>query len=246
MRDLMNLSQFVTAAILVVSAASSQAALVSLSNITAAWSNVSPTGVATIDNSILTNPTARWGGDTGFGLSGYNFGAVAGQIDNNVPPNSAPFKIGDFTHLNQPISPPSITGIDLTVSALVSVDMIDVGVLNFVFRFSHDETPNAAPCPYGPSGLTGVNVNGCADRVTFASLGSSNVFNVGGTFYTISAAGFNVDGISTSDFLTVERANNNAELLATISVSNEVPEPGTLALVSLCLLGLGVARRRSN
>ena len=68
---------------------------------------------------------------------------------------------GAVTHVNQPVTGNAITGIDLKITFDITIDTTDIGLHDFIFHFAHDETPNATlPCPYGPPGLTGVNVNG--------------------------------------------------------------------------------------
>ena len=123
------------------------------------------------------------------GQSGYNFVIATQPINFTVPPSrSANDVLGTFTHVNFPIYLPSITGIKLEIEADVSVDADEGGPeprlvgsnLTFQYGFDHWETDNGArPCANGAANGSGVNVNGCADRVIAKWLSSSSVFNLG-------------------------------------------------------------------
>lgn len=244
----MKLSQTVFAiATLLGAVATAQAATVTFSNIKGTWFDAIPG--ATITGDATANPVARWGVDTGSGRSGYDFVAAGGSPFVNVPPSpSGQFKLGDFTHVNQPILAPSITGIKLQVTADVDVDGTGVGNKQFVFQFLHDETPNGAtPCAYGGANNQGVNINGCADRVTTNFLDASDSFMIGSDQYTINIVGFQLaaGGTPVTEFLTIESLNNTAGLFAEVLVdTRSIPEPGMLALVGVGLLGAAAARRR--
>jgi hypothetical protein len=249
------LSIFAASAFLAISSPAS-AALILLSAFNGEWLN--PTGNPTnysTTGSPGNNPQAHWGVDLGSGQSGYTLDLApppAVPLSFTVPPSTLPFYIGQFMHVNNPIGPNSITGIDLRISMDISVDGQDQGIKTFGFHFTHDETTNDLnPCPYGGANGQGLNINGCADAVTVSFLTSSDTFVVNGVAYTLNLLGFapGVDrscaGNTSNQFLTVEDANNPASLCAAIVTrSSLAPEPGTLALLALGLISLTFVRRR--
>jgi hypothetical protein len=244
---------------LAISSAAS-AHIVSMTGFVGLW--YGPTGGPSgyTNSGVSQNPYATWGDPTGThgpfdGQSGYLLNLAPPPptpIDQTVapPPNTPPFLIGTFTHVNEPIGGTAITGINLEVSFDILVDGVDQGIHNFFFHFAHDETSNGLdPCPYGGANFQGVNINGCADSVTVSFIDVSDSFSVGGVAYTFNLLGFDgtdcTSGIN-SQFLTVEGQENPAALCAEIRTlsSIQAPEPGTLALLGLGLIGLTFVRRR--
>ena len=188
------------------------------------------------------------GGGTGDGKSRYTFVGVA------PPPvpvsTNTDFNLGTFTHLNNPIFAPSIEAATLKVDFVLDINGTSTGVLSSIFNFAHWETDNgASPCANGGANGAGVNVNGCADRVTFALNPSlSDSFLVDGTQYVLNISSFLIGGSPASEFWTTERATNSAGLQGRIvERSSVVPIPAAAWLLGSGLLGLfGLARRKQQ
>lgn len=189
----------------------------------------------------------RWGDPaTSFGQSGYDYDAATVPI---LATDEVPFVLGEFTHHNLPIWGSRSFDVDLVIEFEV------VGVadpVTSVFSFNHWETTNwdqnnrNAPCSNGAN-WTGVNVNGCADRV-IATLNESRSesFEIDGVRYILDILGFQYQGQTLTSFWTTEEAENIAQLLAVFRVveTPEVPLPASGLLLLGGLGGLIVARRR--
>ena len=233
------------------------AAIVTFSGSTATWSDVvkqnSSTPVSYSGNGSAT-ALVSWGVPAAYpytAKSSWKFATVAtSPISVSAAADSGLFTVANFAHTNRPINN-SITGAKLTFSTDVNVDGTDLGFKTFIFDFTLDETPNQTnPCAYGGANHRGVNINGCADKVTFNQNASSDTFTAGASTYTLNLFGFVLPGTTTavSDFLTRENAVNNAQIVGQLDVSTDpfppppppdpVPEPQAWGLM---LLGLGVA-----
>ncbi len=149
--------------------------------------------------------------------------ANSGLNLNVIPPGASGIGVlGTFTHENFPITPPTLQSIQLRVYTDIAVNQgagdVPLGNFQFLFDFTHDETPNGGvpggpftgTCPYSNNADftngVGVNVNGCADRVTVSALNNVTNFTIGTVHYTLTILGFSSDGCATnkSSFLTTE------------------------------------------
>jgi hypothetical protein len=206
-----------------------QAGLVSITSLNASWLNIDPVSIVAVGNGTTT-ATMSWGSGTGSGHSGYGFTTATTPIDNFLPPSpSGAFDLGTWTHFNNPITGTTLSTARLQLAATIFVDGVSQCIKNFLFDFSHNETPNGGTCE---ATTPGVNVNGCADIVTIAYSLDSDTFAVGDDVYTL-----NILAGSTY-FETMEAADNAFVVEGELTLrSSVVPEPSALMLMGL---GLGM------
>lgn len=248
MRVVIKLAAIIASAIGLGVLGSASAASVSFSDITASWINTSPvSGWITTSGNGTGNPSLNWGQPaSSSGQSGYDFQASS-DFATDVPPGGE-FELGVFTHRNYPVYEPVVTETTLQVDVNVSIDGGIAQLFQFFFDFDHWETPNAAnPCANGGANNSGINSNGCADRVTVSNSSASETFEVDGVLYTIAITGFKVGSDILSEFWTKENNSNSAVLIATITselIPNEVPLPAALPLFLAGVAGMGFASRR--
>ncbi|MQX36445.1 THxN family PEP-CTERM protein [Roseospira navarrensis] len=200
---------------------SANAAVLTISDIVAEWSNPAPGSGIAINNG--GDPiTARWGNSTGFGQSGYDFSAT-------VPPAVGldagdTFTLGEFKHINYPITGTTLSSIDLDIKFVT-----DQGDIFTKYTFNHNETTNTAPCLPGSATV-------CDDVVTAAAnSGTSQTFFIDGTQYMLDITGFQVGGTTFSEWLTAEGGVNTANLQASLNV---VPLPAAAWFMLTALGGL--------
>ena len=216
------------------------AAIISIDSIGANWTNVvDGLHLNTINSDgIAGNEELRWGDPfTGGTLqSGYRFDSAS--LSSFDVETNAEFVLGDFTHFNFPVflgTTISSAQLDITTDLHIGNDSLTSGP--FTFSFLHDETPNACDTVSNPS---------CAnDLVSFGNIVTSDTFSIGGDVFTLELLGFRQGGITTTSFSTVEEQENVAELMAIFRTPTSVPEPATIALLSLGLLAMGIARQRT-
>ena len=145
------------------------------------------------------------------------------------------FPLGDFVHHNFPIENFQFLGADLTVTVQADLDgdtIIDVTHDFGLFHFTHVETPND-PCAFP----------GCDDLVTVPGATGGVGFTFNMVDYLLILEGFQqMGGGLMNPFETIERQSNQATLFARIQPV--IPEPTTVVLLGLGLVGLGIISRR--
>ena len=221
---------------LILFSGASQAALISISSLTAEWIN--PMGGGSTVNITGPGPSATiyWGNDAGHGQSGYHFDTEATPIDNEVPPSTGDFLLGNWTHYNNPIYAPTLESVTLKLTADIDANGSFLGSFDFFYDFMHFETPNNAdPCANGDDNGEGVNINGCGDIVDVIFNDLSESFEIDGALFTLNLVP------SSSYFETIEKDDNTFQVFANITA---VPTPSSVFLLGLGLIGLGFAHRR--
>ncbi len=232
------------------------AAIVTIKSMTGAWSHATSDAPATYAGSGTVLSTVRWGDPVHpHYQNGYDFYTVAPHILSVDPSDpSSQFHVGTLIHKNYPLTGDSgTTSIRLTLTAMISIDGGAAFSKDFVYDFLHFESvDNAAVCANGEANYTGLNIHGCADRITFVTNELSENFSIDGVDYTLQLAGFHTAAGIESEFWAGEHLHSTTYLKGNLVASptvtppgpTPVPEPVSLAIFGTALLGLGVAYRR--
>jgi hypothetical protein len=221
---------------------------IDINSVSGIWTDTDPNV-----SGVLTD-TISWGTPaTANGQSSYVFEGVA-------PPPQTGFSLGElfdvgtFFHNNNPITGTPLSTAELTVNSKIVVKqgLAEIGTYDIVsvFDFEHWETPNGDdPCADGGANGSGVNVNGCADRVTFTTNGGQSAgFEFGGVEYILNLTGFLTNGSVADEFWTKEAFSNSAILKgAVVDKTTVVPIPAAAWLFGSALIGaVGLGRRHKR
>lgn len=206
-------------------------------------------------------PTATsepFNGQSGLEINGNNASLYMGQSISLG--QSANF--GYLTHYNEPITAAGgdLAGIDVGYYLRVYADGNLVYSMNFTgdnaFKLHVWETTNTAPCPNSAPAGTPLSDNGnthtsngnpqstCDDAFSFGPATGSGQFSYLGALYQISFAGFYDQSAPNGSFTpggTFWSSEGGADTGYVQLRLNQVPEPSTIALLGIALLGLSIA-----
>lgn len=231
------------------------------------FSAFSPAGVTgSRNNALLAAPSLlTWGTDTGDGRSSLGVGsATKGHLTGNLVTGAAAQNTVQVVHKNR-----AITGTALSTATLIdqltlkasTPGSVAFTLPNLLFNIHFLETPNSGNCVvFSPVG------NPCNDifAIDVAAAGFSTIdnslnqnFSYLGDNYNVkilltglgllSNAACNAVGVANGciGFTTIENAVNTFQTSLQISaLPAKIPEPGTLLLLAIGLLGFGTVKRR--
>ena len=143
-----------------------------------------------------------------------------------------PFLLGTFSYRNErTFLSSTVNGVDLSIALnLSTLDEPELATYFGDFSFSITNTPNSSGDPQLD-----------ADTVTITRNFSPGQFSYLGADYIFNVLGFSSDGgiSSISDLITPEGGAFRAGLYGQISRVAPVPEPATMLLVGIGLVGIG-------
>ncbi|MEH0876517.1 type I secretion C-terminal target domain-containing protein [Pectobacterium cacticida] len=175
--------------------------------------------------------TLRWGGDTGYGRSGYDYYDNEAYRENTDNLLGSTFKLGSFSHINFPVTGATLDTTDLVVKFNVTIDGVSHEIEHTI-KLKHTETPNSesvwVPGNWWSPGhwvTRPLPLEDQRDIVEIDQATLTKTFTVGDRTFEFTIDGFknNEYGDPVSKVYTWEDAVNKFDLYATISAVDDMP-----------------------